>query len=264
LRLAPTTDTQHWYLRNLPQPNMPPKAARAPRAARGGRAGATSGRASNSEMAPTTTPQSSEPVAASEAPAQPVVKQDDEEDSKPPTPAENTPAPTDQTPGPADGTDTPGRAPVQRLGSLNASRSASPAIRRGSTTRGKRGMVKPTFTGRRSKEERTTLEKEALEREKARNREREAADARKQRDADRRAKRDADRAVRGRGGYSGAMSGPFSLGSSREGNLRFLNTMNSSDNYGRSKNQPPFCWRLRRWIGLKSGAHKIRGRRRRR
>jgi DNA-directed RNA polymerase III subunit RPC4 len=214
---------------------MPPKAARAPRAARGGRAGAASGRSSNSEAAPTTTPQSTETAAAGEAPAQPVVKQDHEEDSKPPTPAENTPVPTERTPGPSDGTDTPGRTPVQRLGSLNASRSASPAVRRGSATRGKRGMVKPTFTGRRSKEERTALEKEALEREKARNREREAADARKQRDADRKAKRDADRAVRGRGGYSGAMSGPFSLGSSREGKSHVVSTTSSSDSYYRSK-----------------------------
>jgi DNA-directed RNA polymerase III subunit RPC4 len=78
-------------------------------------------------------------------------------------------------------------------------------------------MIKPTFTGRRSKEERATLEKEAMEREKARTKELEAADRRKQKDLERKLKRDADRAVRGRGGYTGAMSGPFSLGSSREG-----------------------------------------------
>lgn len=81
-------------------------------------------------------------------------------------------------------------------------------------------MVKPTFTGRRSKEERAALEKEALEREKARTKERLEADRRKQKDAEWKAKREAERAVRGRGGYSGAMSGPFSLGSSREGKLQ--------------------------------------------
>jgi DNA-directed RNA polymerase III subunit RPC4 len=78
-------------------------------------------------------------------------------------------------------------------------------------------MIKPTFTGRRSKEEREALEKEAMLREKARMKEREAADRKKEKDAERKMKRDADRAVRGRGGYTGAMSGPFSLGSSREG-----------------------------------------------
>ncbi|KAH5307803.1 hypothetical protein HBI31_222750 [Parastagonospora nodorum] len=195
---------------------MPPKSTKTSRGRGGGRAGATTGRSSNSEAAPDATPQSAETAAASELPA--ALKQDnDDEDSKPPTPAENTPAPTEQTP-PAnqDGTDTPGRTPVQRLGSLNPSRSSSPAVRRGSLTRGKRGMVKPTFTGRRSKEDREALAKEALEREKARTQEQAKAAERKQRDADRKAKREAERAIRGRGGYSGAMSGPFSLGSSRE------------------------------------------------
>jgi DNA-directed RNA polymerase III subunit RPC4 len=79
-------------------------------------------------------------------------------------------------------------------------------------------MIKPTFTGRRSKEERATLEKEAIEREKARTKEQENADRKKRNEADRKAKRDQERASRGRGGYSGAMSGPFSLGSSRDGN----------------------------------------------
>jgi DNA-directed RNA polymerase III subunit RPC4 len=85
-------------------------------------------------------------------------------------------------------------------------------------------MIKPTFTGRRSKEERATLEKEAMEREKARTKELEAAGRRKQKDLERRLKRDADRAVRGRGGYTGAMSGPFSLGSSREGKHRLVHS----------------------------------------
>lgn len=116
-----------------------------------------------------------------------------------------------------DGQDSSARPPVQRLASLNPSRSASPAVRRGTSTRGKRGMVKPTFTGRRSKEERAALEKEALERERERTKEQQAAETRRRRDEERAAKRQADRALRGRGGYTGAMSGPFSLGSSREG-----------------------------------------------
>jgi len=118
---------------------------------------------------------------------------------------------------PQNGTDAPGRPPVQRLGSLNASRSASPAVRRGASTRGKKAP-KPTFTGRRSKEERAALEKDALEREKARNAERIRADEKKAKIEANKKLRDANRASRGRGGYSGAMSGPFSLGSSREGN----------------------------------------------
>lgn len=207
---------------------MPPKGAKISRGGRGGgRAGATTGRSSNSEAAPDATPQSAETAAASEPPA--VLKQDDDddEDAKPPTTAKNTPAPTEQTPSAnQDGTETPGRTPVQRLGSLNASRSSSPAVRRGSLTRGKRGMVKPTFTGRRSKEDREALAKEALEREKARTQEQAKAAERKQRDADRKAKREAERAIRGRGGYSGAMSGPFSLGSSREGESNQEQAMN--------------------------------------
>jgi DNA-directed RNA polymerase III subunit RPC4 len=93
-------------------------------------------------------------------------------------------------------------------------------------------MIKPTFTGRRSKEERAALEREAIEREKARTKEREDADRRKRNDAERKAKRDAERAVRGRGGYNGAMSGPFSLGSSREG------TVASSDDDEPSLTEP--------------------------
>jgi len=115
-----------------------------------------------------------------------------------------------------DPTDTPGRPAVQRLGSLNASRSASPAVRRGAPTRGKKGPIKPTFSGRRSKEERAALEKEAIEREKARNAERQKRDENAQKRLEANKKREASRAQRGRGGYSGAMSGPFSMGSSRD------------------------------------------------
>ncbi|KAH7384334.1 RNA polymerase III RPC4-domain-containing protein [Phaeosphaeria sp. MPI-PUGE-AT-0046c] len=205
---------------------MPPK-PRAARSARGGREGAAASRSTTHETQSTPAPQSTEPATTSDAPAQPVVlKHDDGEESKPTTTSESTlasaaaqDAPPDEASAsatPVDGTDSPGRAPVQRLGSLNASRSASPAVRRGTSTRGKRGMIKPTFTGRRSKEERAALEKEAIEREKARTKEQADADRRKRNEADRKAKREQERASRGRGGYSGAMSGPFSLGSSRD------------------------------------------------
>lgn len=90
-------------------------------------------------------------------------------------------------------------------------------MRRGASTRGKKGPIKPTFSGRRSKEERAALEKEAIEREKARNAERLRQDEKKQKRIEDSKKREATRALRGRGGYSGAMSGPFSMGSSREG-----------------------------------------------
>jgi DNA-directed RNA polymerase III subunit RPC4 len=99
-------------------------------------------------------------------------------------------------------------------------------------------MVKPTFTGRRSKEERAALEKEALDRERARTKEREDADRKKRTEADKKAKRDAERATRGRGGYTGAMSGPFSLGSSREGKSQDGELFQASSNaYHRSENQ---------------------------
>ncbi|OAL46745.1 hypothetical protein IQ07DRAFT_590279 [Pyrenochaeta sp. DS3sAY3a] len=114
------------------------------------------------------------------------------------------------------------RAPVQRLGSLQGavppSRSASPSVRgRGAPTRGTRGRqgkIVPNFTGRRSKEERDALAKEAAAREKERNKEYDAAtkaSLSKKTMAD---KREADRASRQRGGYSNVASGPFSLGSS--------------------------------------------------
>ena len=81
-------------------------------------------------------------------------------------------------------------------------------------------MVKPTFTGRRSKEEREALAKEQKEREALRNAERDAALKRKEDQEVRKMKREAKQALRARGGYSGAVSGPFSLGSSREGTFK--------------------------------------------
>jgi DNA-directed RNA polymerase III subunit RPC4 len=95
-------------------------------------------------------------------------------------------------------------------------------VRRGAPARGKKGPIKPTFTGRRSKEDRAALEKEALERERERTHELRKKDERKARDAENKAKREATRALRGRGGYTGAMSGPFSLGSSKDGKFTVL------------------------------------------
>lgn len=83
-------------------------------------------------------------------------------------------------------------------------------------------MIKPTYTGRRSKEEREALAREQKEKDALRNAERDAAIRRKERDDANKAKREAKHAVRARGGYSGAMSGPFSMGSSREGMLEAI------------------------------------------
>lgn len=63
------------------------------------------------------------------------------------------------------------------------------------------------------------MEKEALDRERVRNAERQKQDEKKAKREAAQAARDATRASRGRGGYSGAMSGPFSLGSSTQGEL---------------------------------------------
>jgi DNA-directed RNA polymerase III subunit RPC4 len=90
-------------------------------------------------------------------------------------------------------------------------------VKRGTTKTGKKVAPKPMFTGRRSKEERAALEKEQLEREKIRNRDQEKEAAFQAKRKEREAAKEASRATRGRGGYSGAMSGPFSLGSSKEG-----------------------------------------------
>lgn len=81
-------------------------------------------------------------------------------------------------------------------------------------------MAKPTFTGRRSKEEREALAKEQRERETLRNAERDAADKKKEKDKFFAQKREANKMLKQRGGFSGAVSGPFSMGSSREGTLR--------------------------------------------
>lgn len=77
-------------------------------------------------------------------------------------------------------------------------------------------MMPPVST-RRSKEERASREKELLSREKERTREQADADRRRKREAENAARRRENQAQRSRGGMSGAMSGPFSLGYSRDG-----------------------------------------------
>lgn len=108
-----------------------------------------------------------------------------------------------------------GRAPVQRLESLNAteaaSRTASPATRRSASTRGKKpAAIKPTFKGRRTKAEREELEKLVSQREKERQKERDAEEKGKWK-AKVRPKQEYPNK------YVGATSGPFSLGSVAKG-----------------------------------------------
>ncbi|PVH99460.1 hypothetical protein DM02DRAFT_615068 [Periconia macrospinosa] len=112
------------------------------------------------------------------------------------------------------------KAPRQRLDSLksaeSASRSASPSVRRGTSSKGKKPVALPTFSGRRSKEDREARDAASKQREMERNKERDKLAERKRIAKERDAKRMADRASRGRGGYSGAVSGPFSMQSARQ------------------------------------------------
>ncbi|KAF2997080.1 hypothetical protein E8E13_002812 [Curvularia kusanoi] len=204
---------------------MPPKprGRGSTRARAGGRGGATAGRAAestNGGTETTTPPTFDAPTEPTEAV---VPKQEADADANPATPADNESTSNDTssaTATPQDAVEGSARPPVQRLGGLRSaepsSRSASPSVKRGSTKTGKKVMPKPMFTGRRSKEERAALEKEQLEREKVRNRDQEKEAAFQARRKEREAAKEAGRAIRGRGGYSGAMSGPFSLGSSKE------------------------------------------------
>ena len=88
---------------------------------------------------------------------------------------------------------------------------------RGGTTRGKRGVKTPAFTGRRSKEERDAIAKELAARDRERTKEQVAADKRREAEAAKAARREASKLKNARGGFSGVASGPFSLGSSKEG-----------------------------------------------
>lgn len=132
---------------------------------------------------------------------------------------------------------------MQRLGSLQGSvppsRSASPSVRgRGGTTRGKRGVKTPAFTGRRSKEERDAIAKELAARDRERTKEQVAADRKKEQEAQRAARREASKLKNARGGFSGVASGPFSLGSSKDGMSISLAMIFHTNIYCRQEEQP--------------------------
>lgn len=135
------------------------------------------------------------------------------------------------------------RAPRQRLDSLKsaepASRSASPAVRRGASSRGKKAVALPTFSGRRSKEEREARTAADKQRELERNKERDKQAERKRMAKERDAKRLAERASRGRGGYSGAVSGPFSMQSARQGRMTFNTSIVGCANLVFQIKEPP-------------------------
>jgi DNA-directed RNA polymerase III subunit RPC4 len=189
-----------------------------------------------------------------------VPKEEGDADAKLPTPADNDSTSNDTSAAatPQDGAEASTRPPVQRLGGLRSaepsSRSASPSVKRGSTKTGKKVMPKPMFTGRRSKEERAALEKEQLEREKVRNRDQEKEAAFQARRKEREAAKEASRATRGRGGYSNAMSGPFSLGSSKEGRGNRTLAWGYADMYTRPQGQPSKLLRVWSRIRLTSSA----------
>lgn len=87
------------------------------------------------------------------------------------------------------------------------SRSASPAVRRGASSRGKKPVLLPTNAGRRSKEEREARNAADLQRERERNKERDALAAKKQKAAEAAERREKMRTEgRGRGGHSGVSS----------------------------------------------------------
>ncbi|KAL1797757.1 hypothetical protein ACET3X_004363 [Alternaria dauci] len=215
---------------------MPPKPrGRGGTRTRGsGRGGAAAGPATTDTSESTdATLQSTAPAGASEAPAEPVVPKQEDGDAKPvvigegasatvePQASEAPPATASAVASPQPDTEPAARAPVQRLGSLQGSvppsRSASPSVRgRGGTTRGKRGVKTPAFTGRRSKEERDAIAKELAARDRERTKEQVAADKRKEAEAAKAARREASKLKNARGGFSGVASGPFSLGSSKE------------------------------------------------
>lgn len=119
------------------------------------------------------------------------------------------------------------------------SRSASPSVRgRGGAARGKRGVKTPAFTGRRSKEERDAIAKEQAARDRERTKEQVAADKRREADAQRQARREANKQKNARGGFSGVASGPFSLGSSKEGRSTCRNLAIDTNYCYRQEEQP--------------------------
>jgi DNA-directed RNA polymerase III subunit RPC4 len=263
---------------------MPPKPrGRGSTRARGGaRGGATAGR----EVAATSeaTEDAPTPVAATEAPAEAVTPKQEDGDSKPVVAEDEASVaasyaehnflymaseanPCDSAvASPQLGAESTTRAPVQRLGSLQGSvppsRSASPSVRgRGSTARGKGRAKVPAFTGRRSKEERDAIAKEQAARDKERTKEQVAAEARKEKDRLTKERREANKIRHARGGYSGVASGPFSLGSSKEGMREIRCTFGCANSRRRQEEQPkPRVLRLRFRVRLPSRTHQERGR----
>ncbi|USP82114.1 uncharacterized protein yc1106_09388 [Curvularia clavata] len=212
---------------------MPPKprGGASTRARGGARGASTSARATagTSQSTEDATPQSSTPAATTADAAEPVVPKQEDNDSKPVVAENSMPiaieskasssATASAPESPQADADPTARPPVQRLGSLQGSvkpsRSASPSVRgRGGTARGKK---LPAFTGRRSKEERDAIAKEQAARDRERTKEQVAADKKREADALRAARREANKQKNARGGFSGVASGPFSLGSSKEG-----------------------------------------------
>ncbi|KAF2705833.1 hypothetical protein K504DRAFT_84899 [Pleomassaria siparia CBS 279.74] len=203
---------------------MPPKARGSARGAPRGRGSSRGG----TSLATAATPleQSTESVTATEAlPALDAVVPKAEDVYITATEGLNLGAAVDSQPTPSGATslissDSTARLPVPRLDDLKntapPSRSTSPAARRGTTRGAKKAAVKPTFTGRRSKEERDARDKLDRERQKERDAEAEAKQRWKEKAALRAAMR-ANPNANKRGGYTGPISGPFSLGSSTQG-----------------------------------------------
>ncbi|KAF1957923.1 hypothetical protein CC80DRAFT_534425 [Byssothecium circinans] len=197
---------------------MPPKGSgRARGGARGGRGGGRAG-ASSTAHAKTAPQDTSTGAGAAQPEPEVVPKQEDGAIA----PDANISATVEATSATAIATtaESSTRPPRQRLDSLKSaqqsSRSASPSLRRGSSARGKKPLALPTFSGRRSKEERDarTAADAARERERHEHREKEANYQQKRKEA--LEKRAADRKDRGRGGYSGAVSGPFSMAAAKD------------------------------------------------
>ncbi|PZD00149.1 RNA-pol-Rpc4 domain containing protein [Pyrenophora tritici-repentis] len=191
---------------------MAPRGQSSTRARGSARGGANAARPSASDATPQTT--------ATDQTAEQV-----ESDSKPAVTGEGITTTTESQASVQAGTSTETSVcpPAQRLGSLQGSvppsRSASPAVRgRGGTSRGKRGVKLPSFTGRRSKEERDAMVQEQAARDRERTKEQIAADEKKRRDMEYARKRE-DKRKNFRGGYSGVATGPFSLGN-RKNNSR--------------------------------------------
>jgi hypothetical protein len=102
-------------------------------------------------------------------------------------------------------------------------------------------------------------------RDRERTKEQVAADKRREAEAAKAARREASKLKNARGGFSGVASGPFSLGSSKEGKQVRLAMVICTDLHDRQEEQlkSRLLW-LRIWIWLSSRARQERGRQLRR